>query len=129
MTEVFIDGTPFAAVFHRDGRFFRAPGLFAFARCDADGRYTVLHLELTEAINRRADSSHPRWGWALSEGMNALLVHRAGAAASVDGASDERRNARWHPDAQVRMGETEPEEDAWPSASADAPGRRASPGR
>jgi hypothetical protein len=54
MDAVFIDGVPFAALYHHDGRFIRAPGLFAFARRDPDGGYTVLHLELADAINRRA---------------------------------------------------------------------------
>ncbi len=112
MDAVFIDGVPFSALCHHDGRFIRAPGLFAFARREPDGRYTILHFELTEAINRYAGVGHPRWGWALSQGMDTLLVHLASASASLAGAGDEVRAVLWHPDAEVRMGETEPQEDA-----------------
>jgi hypothetical protein len=44
--------------------------------------------------------------------MNTLLIHLAGASASLAGADDERRAATWHPQAEVRMGETDPSEDA-----------------
>ncbi|MGE5567244.1 MAG: hypothetical protein ACM3YN_13950 [Parcubacteria group bacterium] len=111
MGTVFIDGTPFFAVYHHDGRMIRAAGLFAFARREPDGRHTVLHLELTDAISRRAEQSHPRWGWALSQGMNEVLVHLAGAAADLVDADAPHLQALWHEEATVCMGETTPAED------------------
>lgn len=123
MSTVFIDGTPFFAVCHRDGRLIRTAGLFAFARLEADGRHTVLHLELTDAINRRAEPGHPRWGWALREGMNELLVHMAGAQASLAGDDDPGRQAQWHPNAVVCLGETMAEEEAAEAARFRSVGR------
>lgn len=114
MTTVFIDGTPFFAIGHHDGRRIHSAGFFAFARRGWDGRYTVLHLELTDAIHRRADNSHPRWLWALGQGMNELLIHMAGAAADLTGADDPHRQALWHEAATVCMGETTAEEDGRP---------------
>lgn len=114
MIAVFIDGTPFFVVGHHDGRRIRSAGFFAFARREADGRHTVLHLELTDAIHRRADLGHARWGWALGQGMNELLIHLAGAAAELTGSDDPRRQARWHEAATVCMGETTAEEDEQP---------------
>lgn len=112
MGAVFIDGTPFFPVYHHDGRMIRSAGLFAFARREPDGYHTVLHLELTDTINRRAEQSHPRWGWAISQGMNEVLVHLAGAAADLAGADEPHLQALWHADATVCMGETSAEEDA-----------------
>jgi hypothetical protein len=83
MSDILIGGVPFLALSHRDGRFVRSAGLFAFARRQASGVYEVLHLEMTEAINRAAGPGHPRWGWALSVGMNALLVHGFGRPAAL----------------------------------------------
>lgn len=40
-------------------------------------RGTVLHLELTDNIAQHAGPGHPRWSWALGQGMNELLVHLA----------------------------------------------------
>jgi hypothetical protein len=96
---VFILGAPFIAIFHHDGRFIRAPGLFAFARHDGR-RHTILHLELAEAINRRAGPTHARWCWALGQGLNELLVCLASAPASVieEGAT---QPVVWHTGAQV----------------------------
>jgi hypothetical protein len=79
---IIIDGAAYFAVAHRDGRFIRKAGRAALARRDADGGYTVLHLEHCEAINRAMAPGHPRWAWALGQGLNTLLVERA------DGVSD-----------------------------------------
>lgn len=74
-----LSGVPFAPLYHHDGRFIRAAGLFAFARRNRlGGGFLVLQLELTEAINRAAGPGHPRWAWALGEGLDTLLVHVAG---------------------------------------------------
>lgn len=94
-------GVPFMPLHHHDGRFVRVAGLFAFARRNPDGGYVVLHLELTEAINRTGVSGHPRWAWALGEGMNTLLVHMAGREASQANGPE----AAWHPLAQVVFAE------------------------
>jgi hypothetical protein len=116
--EVFIEGVPFLPLYHRDGRFFRVPGIFAFARRDADGRRTVLHLELTDNIAGRAGPGHPRWSWALVEGMNEVLIHLSGSPAAACGGLVTA--VRFHPE----MGE--PEDAA--SASECAPGRREADG-
>jgi hypothetical protein len=102
-TPILIDGVPFFAVSHHDGRFIRAPGLAALARQDPDGGYTILNFELCEAINRSAGPNHPRWTWALTQGLNTLLVHLAGHETLLPAAVDVCRAAliRWHIDAQA----------------------------
>jgi hypothetical protein len=97
--DVSIAGVPFASLFERDGRFIRGPGLFAFARREGDRR-VLLHLELTGAINHRAGPGHPRWAWALSQGMNELLVCLAAARMAARGRGCAAGLA-WHPDAAV----------------------------
>lgn len=95
-----ISGLPFLTLFHHDGRFIRAPGLFAFAARRCDGRYEILHFELAEVVNRCAGPGHPRWTWALRQGMDALLVHMLGARQLLPDAA-EMQEARWHPEAEV----------------------------
>lgn len=80
--EVIIDGVAFMSLFHHDGRFVRGGGLFAFARRDADGGRTILHFELAQDVSQSARPGHRRWGWAMSQGMNELLVHLAGSQQS-----------------------------------------------
>jgi len=77
--DVEIYGVAFMSLYHHDGRFVRGGGVFAFARRDPDGGRTILHLEPVADISRAADSSHPRWDWAMEHGMNELLVHLAGS--------------------------------------------------
>lgn len=77
--DVMIDGVAFMSLFHHDGRFVRGGGLFAFARRDLDGGRTLLHFELAQDISTAAGPDHRRWGWAISQGMNELLVHLAGS--------------------------------------------------
>ena len=102
MSDILIGGVPFLALSHRDGRFVRLAGLFAFARREPSGIYKVLHLEMTEAIDRDAGPAHRRWGWALSVGMNALLVHGFGQpAALAQDALLDWETVTWHPQAQV----------------------------
>lgn len=104
MTQVFIGGVPFLALGHHDGRFVRTGGLFAFARRLIGGEHLVLHFEMTRAINRVADSSHPRWGWCLGQGMDTLLVHMAGRPACLPAdASPDLETVVWHSDAVVLM--------------------------
>ena len=95
---VFIAGVPFLAVCHHDGRLIRSGGLFVFARRDG-GQRTILHMELAEAINRHAGPSHPRWAWALTQGLNELLVSLASASSDVETGAD-RPGALWHPEAE-----------------------------
>lgn len=76
---IIIDGVAFMSLFHHDGRFVRGDGLFAFARRDPDGGRTILHFELARDIHRVARPDHPRWAYAVSLGMNELLVHLAGS--------------------------------------------------
>ena len=104
MSDIFISGVPFLALGHRDGRFFRGPGLFAFARREPSGLYTVLHLELAEAINRAACPHHPRWTWAVMEGLDTLLIHLSGGQATIPaGADASLETVLWHPQAQALL--------------------------
>lgn len=104
MSDILIGGVPFLALSHRDGRFVRTPGLFAFARREASGVHQVLHLEITEAIDRDAGPAHRRWAWALGEGMNALLVHGFGQPAPLpEDAPLDWETVTWHRDAQVNF--------------------------
>jgi hypothetical protein len=95
---VFIAGVPFLALYHRDGRLIRSGGLFVFARREGRRR-TILHMELAEAIDRRAGPSHARWAWALTQGLNELLVSLASTACGVEGAEDQP-GVLWHPEAE-----------------------------
>jgi len=91
-----IAGVPFLPLHHRDGHRIRAAGVFVFARRAGDAR-VILHMELTSAINLRAVPSHPRWDWALNNGLNELLVCLASTPlqiGEVDG------DVVWHQDAE-----------------------------
>ncbi|MBP7648236.1 hypothetical protein [Phenylobacterium sp.] len=95
---IFIDGAADFAVSHHDGRFLRSPGLAALARRDADGGYTVLHRERCEAINRQIGPGHPRWSWALAQGLDTLRVHPLDRPRPKLGTTS-RAPVRWHVDA------------------------------
>lgn len=100
--DIFIGGVPFVAMSHHDGRFLRTAGLFAFARRPIVGAYTVLHLEMTAAINQAAAPHHPRWAWALAAGMDTLLVHMFGRPAALGAnVTPHTDTVDWHPEAQV----------------------------
>jgi hypothetical protein len=102
MDDIYIGGVSFRALGHHDGRFIRTAGLFAFARRQPGPRYQVLHLEIAEAVNRVADPSHPRWGWALRLGMDTLLVHLFSKRAVLPAdARPDLETVDWHPEAQV----------------------------
>jgi hypothetical protein len=82
----------------------RTGGLFAFARRTPSDDFLVLHFEMTAAINRVADHSHPRWGWCMGQGMDTVLVHMAGRPAHLPAdASPDLETAVWHPEAEVVM--------------------------
>lgn len=120
--DIIISGVPFTALGHHDGRFVRTAGLFALARREPSGAYLILHLELTAAINRSAASDHPRWAWALRQGMDSLLVHLFGKAAALPAnATGETENVLWHPHALISLGlQDAAEAPALPSRAADA---------
>ncbi len=101
---ILIDGAPFFAVAHHDARFLRTSGLAALARRDADGGYTVLHLEHCEAINREMAPTHARWGWALAQGLDTLLVQAAKPKAMTEGDTTAAAALpiRWHAEAAAR---------------------------
>lgn len=100
--DIYIAGVPFTAVSHHDGRFARTAGLFAFARRQVSGGYTVLHLEMAASINLAAAPHHPRWAWALSQRMDTLLVHMFGRPASLPAdVTPDLETVDWHPQAQV----------------------------
>ena len=126
MSDILIGGVPFLALSHRDGRFARLAGLFAFARRQASGVYQVLHLEMTQEIARDAGPEHSRWGWALGAGMNALLVHGFGQAAEL--APDtplDWETVTWHADARVSFPQLDGanEADLAPLICGQSPGR------
>lgn len=103
MDDILIRGVPFWALGHHDGRFVRVLGLFAFARRQPSGRYEVLHLEVAEAINCSASSGHDRWSWALSHGMDSLLVHIFGARMPLPTDAQLRMDTvDWATEAEVR---------------------------
>ncbi|WP_240633717.1 hypothetical protein [Caulobacter flavus] len=69
-----IDGVRFMSVYHHDGRFMRGAGTFAFCRRDADGGRTVFCLDAAQDISRVALPGHRAWAYAVTQGMNELLV-------------------------------------------------------
>ena len=94
--DVQIAGVPFVPLHHHDGRMVRGAGVFIFARRTGDARM-ILHMELASAINLRAGPGHPRWDWAVSNGLNELLVCLASVPlqiGEVDG------DVVWHEDAE-----------------------------
>jgi hypothetical protein len=94
--DVVIANVPFVPIHHHDGRTVRGGGLFVFARRTGETR-VILHMELASAINLRAGPGHPRWEWALQNGLNELLVCLASIPmeiGEVDG------DVVWHEDAE-----------------------------
>jgi hypothetical protein len=98
-----IAGVPFLPLDHHDGGRIRGGGLFVFVRRSGPRR-VILHMELAEAIDRRARPGHPRWDWAITNGLNELLICLASAPLQV---SDDDADVVWHEDAEF-----------WPSAEA-----------
>ena len=70
-------GVRFAAVGPRDGRMFRAPGLFGFARRDSDDDCVLLFVGHADLLSVAAGPSHAAWADALVLGFNELHVHGA----------------------------------------------------
>jgi hypothetical protein len=100
--DIYIAGVPFTAVAHHDGRFARSAGLFALAKRQPGGGYTVLHLEMTASISQSAAAHHSRWAWALAAGMDTLLIHMFGRAQEIEGSvTPDTDTVDWHPEAQV----------------------------
>lgn len=75
-----IDGVAYMSLHHHDGRFLRYGGRYAFARRDADGGHTLFCLEPAKDISREAVPGHRAWAYAVSRGMNEILVQRPGPA-------------------------------------------------
>lgn len=128
MPDIYISGVPFTALGHRDGGFVRAPGLFAFSRRDLNGVPTVLHFEMAAMISQRACPRHPRWAWALGQGMDSMLIHLFGKAAATPARTSEFDTVLWHPQAQITfldvdLSEAGPEPDILASIAAATAGR------
>lgn len=68
-------GLSFSVLGHRDGRFLHLPGLFAFARRDAERGALLLFAGQAEDLGREAGPAHPQWEEALQLGMDELHVH------------------------------------------------------
>lgn len=62
-------GLAFEAVGRHDGRFFRAPGLYAFVRDDAERGRLMLFAGQADNLAVEAGPAHPRWAEALRLGM------------------------------------------------------------
>lgn len=67
-------GVSFRAVNYRDGRMFRAPGLFAFVRYDPAGGPLMLLAGQAEDLAQEAGPRHGSWAPALELGMNELHI-------------------------------------------------------
>lgn len=75
----------FLTVDAHDGRFFAAPGVFRFVEVSG-GRRRVLHEEETSDIAASAGPRHPRWSWALSQGLTRLEIRlRPSQARQIEG--------------------------------------------
>ncbi len=59
---------------HHDGRFVRAPGLYAFVRRGPDEVRTMLWVDHADPISAIAGPGHPQWTAAMALGMNELHV-------------------------------------------------------
>ena len=68
-------GVAFEAVGRGDGRFFRAPGLFAFVRDDAEHGRLMLFAGQADNLAAEAGPAHPRWVEAMRLGMTELHLH------------------------------------------------------
>ena len=66
-------GVPFLAVFHHDGHFFRAPGLYGFVR-NLCGVRTLLFVDHTDNI-AVATEGHRLWGEVIRLGCNELHIN------------------------------------------------------
>ena len=64
----------------------------------------ILHMELASAINLRAVPGHPLWDWALTNGLNELLVCLASVPLQVREADGD---VVWHQDAEFWPGSGE----------------------
>lgn len=93
---VLIADVPFVPLQHHDGRRVRGGGVFVFARRTGEAR-VILHMELASAINLRAGPGHPRWEWALRNGLNELLVCLASSPVQIGEADGD---IVWHEDAE-----------------------------
>ena len=67
-------GVEFSIVHHRDGRMFREPGLFAFARSDLRDGPLLLFVGQAENLAQEAGPGHPQWVEALQLGMDGLHI-------------------------------------------------------
>ena len=66
-------GVPFLPVFHHDGHFFRAPGIYAFVR-NLAGVRTILFVDHSNNI-ATATESHRLWCELIRLGCNELNVN------------------------------------------------------
>lgn len=69
-------GVAFHRVGHHDGRFFREPGLFAFARSDPGEGAVLLYAGQADDLARGAGPAHPAWAECLGLGLNELHICR-----------------------------------------------------
>jgi hypothetical protein len=67
-------GVRFLPLYRHDGRFFRAPGLWGFARREQSGERTLLYIDHADNI-AGAVSGHRLLGDALRLGFNELHIN------------------------------------------------------
>ena len=68
-------GLSFVVLDHHDGRFLHLPGLYAFARRDAEHGSLLLFAGQADDLSQATGPGHPQWGEALHLGMDELHVH------------------------------------------------------
>ena len=68
-------GLSFTVLGHRDGRFLHLPGLYGFARRDAEHGALLLFAGQAEDVAQATGPAHPQWEEALRLGMDELHLH------------------------------------------------------
>jgi hypothetical protein len=95
--DILVGGERTMSLYHHDGKFVRGRGVFAFSRQDLDGHRTIFWLEAGADISPAALPGHPAWAFAISRGMNEVLV-RLGAdvvTSAVEAAVPAQPGLRW----------------------------------
>lgn len=68
-------GLSFVVLGRRDGRFVHLPGLYGFARRDAERGALLLFAGQAEDLAAATGPAHPQWEEALRLGMDELHLH------------------------------------------------------
>ena len=68
-------GLSFVVLGHHDGRFLHLPGLYGFARRDAEHGSLLLFAGQADDLAQATGPAHPQWVEALRLGMDELHLH------------------------------------------------------